>query len=69
MIEIILPWPLGLSPNCTRTTTQSSRTGHEKDDREIGRKDALDFDNLYFNPVTVSRHEAVKGGRVVLQLD
>lgn len=41
MIEIILPCPVSLSPNRARTVPLSARTGHEHDDREVGRQAVL----------------------------
>ena len=41
MIEVVLPWPVSLSPNRARTMPMASRTGHEHDDRAIGRQAVL----------------------------
>ena len=38
MIEIVLPWPVGLSPNRARRGPMSARTGHEAEDRENAKR-------------------------------
>ena len=115
MIEIALPWPVGLSPNRARRGPMSARTGHEQEDRDKARiltlalglhatfpdgfipvtltsyfpyerhldalsfhfslkaqldgvADALGLDDWRWWPVTLTRGEMVRGGRVVVRL-